>query len=443
MSKNQVTAELAALADYFAGRREAILAAWGRAVEADPKLSAAARLSRTQFNDHIPSVLNALERELRRGNGAKPSEAEEGVESAAEHGLHRWHHGYNQEEVMREWGHLHLCLLNELENYVTTGQNLNTDSVRSARLAVARLCNDGVVESAVRYAHLQQAEAASRLRDLERTLAHLQRMEHERATAWREAAHDLRNKVGIVDTVSATLNRVPEQVRAEYVTMLQESVASLRTLLNDLAILGRLEAGHEKRNLQTSDVAVTLRQLCATIQPLASERNLFLNTEGPTTLSVQGDAVKIQRVAQNLILNAIQYTERGGVKVSWNAVDREGLEQWELCVQDTGPGFQHASPTPLTQALKEATEEAQTVEEQSEQTHSSAAQAQPAPTLPSQSIREHANPERGEGIGLSIVKRICELLDASLELQTDIGKGSMFRVTFPRRYDTGPESTST
>jgi signal transduction histidine kinase len=40
----------------------------------------------------------------------------------------------------------------------------------------------------------------------------------------------------------------------------------------------------------------------------------------------------------------------------------------------------------------------------------------------------------GEGVGLSIVKRLCELLDASLELETSAGKGSTFRVVLPRHY---------
>ena len=41
---------------------------------------------------------------------------------------------------------------------------------------------------------------------------------------------------------------------------------------------------------------------------------------------------------------------------------------------------------------------------------------------------------RGEGIGLSIVKRLCELLDASIELQSSPGQGTTFRVVFPRAY---------
>jgi signal transduction histidine kinase len=334
-------------------------------------------------------------------------------------------------------GHLHLCLLSELENYASAHPNLEIDVMRSARLALAHLCNEGVIESAARYSRLQQVEAASRLRDLERALAHIQEMERERAKVWHEAAHDLRNTVGVVTTTTEILNRAPERVRSDYLMMLQESVASLRALLNDLTILSRLEAGHERRNVETFYVDVMLGELCATMQPMASERNLFLKAEGPTTLSIQGDAVKIQRIAQNLILNAIKYTEHGGVKVTWDAVESGGMERWELCVQDTGPGFQFGSVTPLARALREATEEARTVEEQAEDTGSPDNQTQPAPTLRSRSIRRPPAQQPGEGIGLSIVKRLCELLDASLELQTEVGKGSTFRVTFPRRYD-GP-----
>jgi signal transduction histidine kinase len=438
MNKTQQATELAALANYFSERREAILATWRIAVESDPKLSTASTLSRSQFNDQIPSVLNAFERELCAGHGPAPLEAaEEQKEYAAEHGLHRWHHGYNQEEVMREWGHLHLCLINELENYASAHPNLEMGVMPAARRALAQLCSDGVTESAVRYSRLQQVEAAGRIRDLERALAQVQEMERKRAEAWREAAHDLRGKVGLVNSVAEVLTDVPEQEQADYLAMLQESVASLRALLNDLMILSRLEAGHEQRNVETLDAAVMLRELCATMQPIASERNLFLKAEGPDTLPVQGDPVKIQRIAQNLLLNAITYTERGGVKVTWHACETGGVKRWEFCVQDTGPGFQYGTVTPTARALKEATEEARTVEEQSEEAND---QTQPAPTLPSQSARRtHRQPS--EGIGLSIVKRLCELLDASLELQTEIGKGSTFRVIFPRCYDT-PDPTS-
>ena len=49
--------------------------------------------------------------------------------------------------------------------------------------------------------------------------------------------------------------------------------------------------------------------------------------------------------------------------------------------------------------------------------------------------RRPVHQERGEGIGLSIVKRLCELLDASVELESKPGEGTTFRVVLPRRYD--------
>jgi signal transduction histidine kinase len=67
--------------------------------------------------------------------------------------------------------------------------------------------------------------------------------------------------------------------------------------------------------------------------------------------------------------------------------------------------------------------------------------SQPAPTLRSQTDPDTPRDAGGEGIGLSIVKRLCELLDASLEMETSPGEGTTFRVVFPRRYTkTSPAS---
>ena len=101
------------------------------------------------------------------------------------------------------------------------------------------------------------------------------------------------------------------------------------------------------------------------MQPMAEDRGLFLKTDGPDKLPVEGDAVKTQRIAQNLLLNALKYTARGGVTVSWGDSRQNDAHRWMLCVEDTGPGF-HAGPgAPMASALEEATEEARQVENDS------------------------------------------------------------------------------
>ena len=437
-STEQRAEQLALLADYLTARRNAILEDWRHAVDNDPELSSASTLLRTEFYDHIPGVLDAFEHKLcarRRSETAQA--AGDQKERAAEHGLHRWHHGYNQQDVMREWGALHLCLVDELERYDQTHPELEPGVMAFARRSLAQLSGDGVTESAIRYAQMQQLEAAGRVRDLEQALTQLQQLDHKRSETWREAVHDLRGNFGVIKSVTEVLNAedTAEAERAEFLPLLQKGVTSLHALLDNLLILSRLEAGHEQRDLQEFDAAVALGELCAALQPFASDRGLFLRPKGPKSLPVQGDAIKIHRIGQNLVLNALKYTQRGGVIVTWEEAGAEGLERWILSVQDTGPGFQAGTAAPLAHALEESTREAQAVEQAPEELGAAATLTQSTPPPATQATSRPPDQPSGEGIGLAIVKRLCELLDATLELVTERGKGSTFRVVFPRRYD--------
>src|SRR5215469_16430492 len=303
----RIKAALVSLAQHLATRRQAILGNWQHSVELDPELTTSSGLSRAQFNDHIPQVLDAFERRLQ---AVDPVEKEVAFEdqklSAAEHGLHRWQQGYHQRETIREWGHLQICVLSELEDYGQAHAQLQQSVMPIARRALVRLCAEGVCESAASYERLQRTEAASRVRELQGALGHLQALERQRAATWRDAAHDLRGTVGMISSASSVLAEAADDVRRRAVSqMLQRSVESLRLLLTDLLDLSRLEAGEERRNLSHFDAAMLLRQYCDSVRPLAIERNLFLRAEGPQTLSVEGDPAKIQRIAQNLILNAL------------------------------------------------------------------------------------------------------------------------------------------
>jgi len=133
-------------------------------------------------------------------------------------------------------------------------------------------------------------------------------------------------------------------------------------------------------------------------------------------------------VAKNLLVNALKYTEAGGVSVSWGGEK----ENWWVMVKDTGPGMLTEAGTSMADGLQEATASAKESDEKSAVLKGEASQVLPpkataTPTRPSQL-------QPGEGIGLSIVKRLCELLDASLEIASSAEAGTTFRVVFPRRY---------
>jgi signal transduction histidine kinase len=434
----KIDEQLSALTLHLAARREAILQAWRKAIDRDPELTTGASLPRTQLNDHIPSLLDAFGRKLciTTGDRSAALEEEHNAEAVA-HGLQRWQQGYDLREVNREWGRLQLCLVDELEGYASAHPELEPGVMSTARRAWTELCSEGISESTAKYFELQQIEAVGHVRDLEQALEQVHELERQRAELWHEAAHDLRGNLGVVANASAGLGLqgVPEPLRDNFLRILKKNVSSLQSLLEDVTDLARLQAGREQRQVAPFDAAVVLRELCERVQPMADQCGLFLKIEGAAKLLVQGDAVKTQRIAQNLLLNALKYTPTGGVTLSWGDSRQNDANRWMLCVRDTGPGF-HAGPgAPMAGALEDATEEARHVEETAGRSKESQAAAEPRlpPAVPPDSRPVHQ--ERGEGIGLSIVKRLCELLDATMEMESKRDEGTTIRIAFPRRYD--------
>jgi len=436
-STDDYAEQLSALASHLGARREAILRAWRKAIDRDPEMTTGASLPRAQLDDHIPALLDAYERRLRvltvKGTAALK---EENKEDASAHGLQRWQQGYDLREVTREWGKLQLCLADELESYASSHRDVDPSLVPTARRLWMELCTEGASESVAKYFQLQQIEAKGHVNDLGRALEQLRELERGRAELWRQAVHDLRGNVGVVMNVAAGLasQDVPIPARDKFLRMLQRNVSSLHSLIEDVMDLARLQAGHEHREVKAFDAAMVLRELCERMQPMAEERSLFLKADGPDTLPVEGDAVKTERIAQNLLLNALKYTSRGGVTVSWGDSRQNDVHRWMLCVEDTGPGF-HAGPgAPMASALEEATEEARQVDATA---RAGAKGQQRANESSADATIVDARPvhqERGEGIGLSIVKRLCELLDASMEMESTPGEGTSLRIVFPRRY---------
>ncbi|HEY2817016.1 MAG TPA: sensor histidine kinase [Casimicrobiaceae bacterium] len=431
---DKIDAALEAIAQRLAGRRSVILQSWRKAVDADPELTTATSLPRTQFNDHIPELLDALERTLRawpqREDVAFIGQAKE---RAAGHGLQRWQQGYQLREVTREWGHLHLCLVDELELYAREEPDIDSDAIAIARRTVTEFCNRGVSESTVQYFQLQQTEAVGHVRDLGDTLYEVKQLETRRAELLRQAAHDLRGNFGVVSNVTSglTLDGVPDAAREEFLRLLKKSVSSQQAMLDDLMNLARLQAGHELRDVKAFDAGTLLNEVCDSLQFMATERGLYLKRDGPAGMTVEGDAMKVRRIAQNLLLNALKYTRDGGVTVSWGESRTNDPKRWMLCVHDTGPGF-HAGPgAPLAGALQAATQDARDVDEKAGRGADWSSEADSPPAGPD---RRPIRQERGEGVGLSIVKRLCELLDASIELESTHGEGTTFRVVIPRHY---------
>lgn len=200
--------QLSALASALLARRELILERWRAVGDAGPDRSIAASLSRAQFNDHIPAVLDCFAHTVQEVPGVHDPIADAiQTQRVCEHGMQRWQQGYQLRELIREWGHLQMCVNEELEEYAANHPTLDPRVMRRARRAWSQLCADGVTESATQYWRLHQTESAGHVSDLENALTTLRELERARAETWRSAAHDLRGSVTVVKGATSMLKQ--------------------------------------------------------------------------------------------------------------------------------------------------------------------------------------------------------------------------------------------
>jgi signal transduction histidine kinase len=431
--------QFSALSDQFAARRLEILGAWSKADRADPEQTTARSLTFSQFFDHIPEILDAFEYRLRShpdGMDARTADGDK-KEEGVKHGLHRWQQGYRLRELINECGHLQCSLFEQLEEIASEHPEFERETLVEANRQIMALVNDTISESAGQYERMQQAESAGHVGDLMGALASVNEIEKRRSTLIHQAVHDLNSDVVGVSLAATLLGRteIAEADRVGFAILLQRGVSGLSEMLGDLMQLARLGAGQENRRIVPFDAAALLTERCKRNEPFAHDRQLFLEVDGPVSLQVEGDAEKVGRLLQNLLMNALKYTPTGGVSVSWN-VEKEN---WWLMVKDTGPGLHSRASAPLVAGLQEATASAKEADEKFTAIKGEASNVLPTPWDAS----EQAHPPKhqpGEGIGLSIVKRLCELLDASLEIASSAETGTTFRIVFPRRYRSAPQA---
>jgi signal transduction histidine kinase len=418
------------LVNYLFTRREAILNNWRTACEKDPVLGKVSALSREEFNNLLPVILVILEQRLLD----KPLEANLSI-TAQGHGLHRWHKALDLMDTIRELNHFTQTLYSELELFAQLVPTSDKSLLMFVHGQIVLLMQETIDGSLQKYDELQRLQASSRAAALQDVVEQMQELSLQRSDMLRTSSHDLRGSIGIVSSAALLLKMedLTSEERQQYLDMMSRSLTNVHAMLTSLMDLSRLEAGQERLSIESVDAAQLLNDIVSGAQPMASEKNIVLRADGPASLVVGTDRVKLHRIIQNLLINAIKYTPAasgiaGMVSVSWSI---EGDYRWIFSIQDSGPGMPENLSGILSDQLRPTVEPTSIMAP--DEAEPVAVLPEDVPGIPSgeqlAAISNHIT--KSEGVGLQIVKRLCELLNANLDIESIKGRGTLFRVRLP------------
>ena len=245
------------------------------------------------------------------------------------------------------------------------------------------------------------------LRDIKRERRDRQRIieakaETERIMQQRERllltiTHDIKAPAASIAGFIDLLSEYVDQPKAVgYLQNISGSAKHLLQLVSALLDYHKLESGKAERHEVSFAPAVLISECVAQMQPLAMEKKLKLATDVQVTESMlcRSDAFRIKQIVNNLVGNAIKYTDKGEVRVGVSIANR----QLSISVKDTGCGM---TPDELQTVFNAFTR------------------------LPG------AQGKEGVGLGLTITREIVTLLGGEINVQSAKGKGSTFTVSLP------------
>jgi hypothetical protein len=401
-------------------RRLSILEDWAERVQADRSLDEASEWTRKQFYDHFPDTLEDFDRLLRGVPGATPAQARDEREHAHAHARTRWLQGYSLRSVIREWGHFNSAVVVALAS-LHGRPGIPQQALAEAGHLWSQLVNDQLTANALEFHRLVQAEAETRALELTHLLERLRALARDRARMVGAVTEGLRADLSVVMTSASLMSADASALdQAELHAMSRSGIAALDRSLADMLLLSRLEAGLERRRVEAFDAAHGLTLLASGLQHQVEQAGSRLTWEGPEPFPVEGDERNVRLVAKHLLQAALLSDNPGPMVMEWGD-DPRSPPRWLLSIhQHASVAAQSGSP-PAAREIARATDSAQ--------------QAQGiAPTgfeagLKDGSIAIAAN----DGANLLIVKHLCEILDAGLEVEAQDGIVS-YRVSFPQNY---------
>lgn len=247
---------------------------------------------------------------------------------------------------------------------------------------------------------------ATDVTDLEEAKQLAEKANRAKAEFLSVVSHEIRTPLNALKGLTRLLELSPlNEKQKEYVATLSFSAQQLMLLINDVLDFERLEANKLSLESVVVDLEEVLTNTCAAFRAEARDKNIdfqldfdFANTK------ILSDQMRLTQIFNNLIGNAVKYTDQGSVNVFAELVhtkDDQGEMRFE--VRDTGRGIPENEQVDIFTPFHQVN-------------------------------RDVYKPAGGTGLGLSITKRILELMQGKIDVESKVNEGTTFRIVVPVQF---------
>ncbi len=216
-------------------------------------------------------------------------------------------------------------------------------------------------------------------------------------------SHEIRTPMNsILGFSEVLLNTTDNPKQKSFLKTILDSGKTLLLLINDILDLSKIEAGRMEISPEPADLRVIIHEMKQIFDQKAKEKNLDfiieIDERFPQTVLI--DEIRLRQILLNLTGNAIKFTDQGFVKIKIEVLnDNNGLIDFEISVIDTGIGVPRKDQKRIFESFTQQS---------------------------GQDTRKYA----GTGLGLTITKRLCELMGGKINLESQQDAGSRFYTSF-------------